>query len=424
MNRHQRCVLISFVFCGFIIFGFIKLEKLILIDVSPFKFNPKYDTEKFLVQDPFQNKSSNAMSLNERAIHIESNLHNNSKSLKYLPITQSKSSNSLKQKNETLRCPNDNGDNWNFTCTVQCANEPPISGYEDRIQIHIDCTNPKPVARFIKVKTSETIQMLPENSECLLDYIQQSCYDGNLVPNLAHYIWFSKRQMNFYHLLSVLSASKFLKPCLILIHGDFKPDGVYWQYLLTRVPNIIHVYRIPPETVFGIPLAHNEHKADIGRIEALQLFGGIYIDTDEIILKSLDNLRAFPFTLSHAFDYNLSNGLIISKQNATFLNLWLSQYKTYNGKQWGFHSTIVPFQLSKKYPDLIHVEDKTFVRPNGMELPLLFKRNFNWSKNYAIHLFIRFYKSQHNVHDIRYLNTTIGSVARHVIYDSKDLCKN
>jgi hypothetical protein len=53
------------------------------------------------------------------------------------------------------------------------------------------------------------------------------------------------------------------------------------------------------------------------------------------------------------------------------------------------------------YPDLIHVENKTFVRPNYTQLPLLFKMNFDWSKNYAIHLYIRFYKLRHNFHDNR-----------------------
>jgi hypothetical protein len=147
------------------------------------------------------------------------------------------------------------------------------------------------------------------------------------------------------------------------------------------------------------------------------------MDTDEVILRSLDPLRIFPFTLSHAVDNNLSNGLILSERNAAFLDLWLSEYKTYTKGQWAHHSTIVPNRLSLMHPDLIHVENKTFVRPNYTQLPLLFKMNFDWSKNYAIHLYIRFYKLRHNFHDIRYLNTTIGSVARHVVYGSKELCE-
>lgn len=152
-------------------------------------------------------------------------------------------------------------------------------------------------------------------------------------------------------------------------------------------------------------------------------YGGIYIDTDTVILRSLDPLRDYNFTLSKAFDTNLSNGLIMSVRNATFANIWYHEYKTYNPKQWGVHSTILPFRLSKKYPNFIHVEEKTFVKPNAGELKMLFEQNFNWSKNYAIHLYVRFYKKyKYNSDVIRTLNTTMGSLARHVLFGSKELC--
>lgn len=151
-------------------------------------------------------------------------------------------------------------------------------------------------------------------------------------------------------------------------------------------------------------------------------FGGIYIDADEIILKSLDPLRRYPFTLSHAVEYNLSNGLILAEKNATFLSVWMSEYKTYDKTLWGYHSTIMPFKLSQKFPHLIHVENGTFVTPTYTNLPLIFDLNFDWSKNYALHLYIRFYKKSHTFDDIKYLNTTMGSVARFILYGSKELC--
>ena len=151
-------------------------------------------------------------------------------------------------------------------------------------------------------------------------------------------------------------------------------------------------------------------------------YGGIYLDTDEIILRSLEDLMDHNFTLSHATDFNLSNGLILSTPNATFISHWLDGYKTYNKAQWAHHSTILPYQLSLKYPHLLHVENKTFVRPNYTQLPLLFQKNFNWSKNYAIHLYIRFYKRMHTFIDVRRLKTTMGSVARYILYDTKELC--
>lgn len=153
-------------------------------------------------------------------------------------------------------------------------------------------------------------------------------------------------------------------------------------------------------------------------------YGGIYMDTDEVILRSLHSLRDYPVTMSRAIDNNLSNGLILATKNATFLQIWLNEYKHFKSNEWGYSSTLVPFKLSKKYPKLIHVEDKTFVRPNYLQLKLLFNKNFDWSKNFAIHLYKRYYKKRHNVQDIRTLNTTIGSVSRYVIYGDKALCYN
>lgn len=118
-------------------------------------------------------------------------------------------------------------------------------------------------------------------------------------------------------------------------------------------------------------------------------YEGIYLDTDEIILRPFDNLMNFTFTLSHELDDNLGNALILSSPNATFISHWLNGYKTYNSAQWGYHSTFLPCELSKKYPHLLHVEGKTFIRPNYNQLPLIYQGNFNWSRNYGIHLYIR-----------------------------------
>ncbi|XP_076082507.1 uncharacterized protein LOC143053599 isoform X2 [Mytilus galloprovincialis] len=325
----------------------------------------------------------------------------------------------------SFRCPVDNSNNWNFNCTVPCADMPDKTNMSDRVQAHVNCKTLKPSMELINVKRMDTIQVFPEDSECLQTFVMENCHDVKPVPNLVHYMWFSKREMNFYHFVSFLSASRFLKPCLILIHGDILPFGTYWDYLLTLVSNILHVQRSPPEEVFGRNLTFIEHKSDIARIQALQRFGGIYVDTDEIILRSLDPLRKYPFTLSHETDWNLSNGLILAEKNATFLNIWYSEYKSYNGSKthWGVHSTQVPYWLSQKYPDLIHVENKTFVRPSWENLYVIFDHNFDWSKNYGLHYYIRFYKHTHDFNDIKYLNTTIGSTARHVLYGSKDLCE-
>lgn len=43
-------------------------------------------------------------------------------------------------------------------------------------------------------------------------------------------------------------------------------------------------------SIFGTPVKHYAHKADIVRMEALLRWGGIYLDIDVITLRPFDHL--------------------------------------------------------------------------------------------------------------------------------------
>ena len=102
------------------------------------------------------------------------------------------------------------------------------------------------------------------------------------------------------------------------------------------------------------------------RMEALRDYGGMYLDTDVITLRSLDPLRIHDFSIgfdnvvhpdqSSPDSRRCNNGVLLSVPNATFLRLWSNQYNTFNPSQFGHHSSVVPFQLAVQYPDLVHVE--------------------------------------------------------------------
>lgn len=125
--------------------------------------------------------------------------------------------------------------------------------------------------------------------------------------------------------------------------------------------------------------------------------------------------------MSMTRDDTLGNGLILSSKNADFVNIWLSKYTSFNPKKWGEHSVYLPYKLSLIHKDLIHVENRTFL--HGGTLDQIFMSNFKWNRLYALHLYIRYYtKCIYNEHSIPGLNTTLGSVARHVLFDNKDLC--
>jgi mannosyltransferase OCH1-like enzyme len=61
-------------------------------------------------------------------------------------------------------------------------------------------------------------------------------------------------------------------------------------------------------------------------------FGGIYLDRDVIIIKSLDPLRKFEMTLDYEFHKTykeMGNQVQIAHKRAQFLRLYLQTYKKY-----------------------------------------------------------------------------------------------
>ncbi|XP_060072429.1 uncharacterized protein LOC132552283 [Ylistrum balloti] len=311
---------------------------------------------------------------------------------------------------------------WNFTCKVQCP-DPHFATAVTKLQPKFQITCDTLLDTDESPEVSE-VPMFNFTDQCFRDELYKLCSDDEPVPNIVHYVFFGIYELTFFHFLSIWSTHIIQKPCAILIHGNTLVSGPLWDRLVKAATNLIRVRRAPPSDIFGNTIHLIEHKADVARLEAVRDFGGIYMDSDEILLRPLDPLRKYDFTLSHAYDYNLSNGLIMSSRNASFVNIWYSEYGTYDGEVWGHHSTIVPFELSQKHPHLIHVENKTFVNPDFEHVDLIFEENFDWRNNYAIHLFIRKYELEHNFTDIRHLNTTMGSVARHVLYGCKDICSD
>jgi len=120
------------------------------------------------------------------------------------------------------------------------------------------------------VQDMMTVPTVIFNSSCLESVINSFCRSYDKVPNIVHYVWFNRRELNFYHFLSFMSVHKFLRPCLILVHGDYQPYGKYWKYLLQIVPNIIHVYRDPPAFIYGKHIQKVEHKSDVARLQSLK----------------------------------------------------------------------------------------------------------------------------------------------------------
>jgi hypothetical protein len=273
-----------------------------------------------------------------------------------------------------------------------------------------------------KLKNNDVL-CFPFGDKCLEAYINECCHDRMPVPNILHYVRYQKRSLTFFEFVSFISAIRFIRPCAILIHGDTLPTGFYWKGILTLSPNIIHVKWEPPDKIFGKKIIYREHAGDIMRIEALLMYGGIYLDTDTVIVKPLDPLRKYSCTMSKQSSIFISSAFIMAEKNATFLQKWLDGYRyRYKPMSYIFNAMEFPKYIYEKFKDHIHIEYGTLSRPLTQIGFKIYNTNFRWGGIYGIHLFSRSYRKPMTVKLVKYFNSTVGSICRHVLFGNKELC--
>ena len=236
-------------------------------------------------------------------------------------------------------------------------------------------------------------------SENLTFNLNETGFGFNIVPNIVHYVLFNVTEIQFGHFISFLSVLKNQKPEKVYIHCDCSQlSGDYYQRVLrvankTNTPIIVRTIERPTQ-IFGKNLSDswiNWHSSDIIRIRVLQEFGGIYLDRDVYVVKSLDKFRKYEMTVDWDEDHYLENQFIIAHKHARFLKLWLDSYHDYRSDQWYFNGGIYPTdKYLKKNPELVHRVTDEF-EANGPKLcPLVYSSYYSkWRDYYAIHLLIR-----------------------------------
>ena len=272
---------------------------------------------------------------------------------------------------------------------------------------------------------------------------------GYWVPNIVHYIWYSEtpQPFRFHHMLSVLSAHRYIQPEVILFHTNMEPTGEFWDRV--RALPSLRVVKRQHTLCFNDHLVNTwstkEGPADLDRMRVLSETGGIYMDLDVIAIRSFDPIRRFPCTigLEKTVSPKVCGALIVCSNESLFLHYWRQQYVDDNRPLvWAYNTGQVPTDLWKKYPDLIHMENTSFLRPNYRELDQLWlDKPYHWQNNYAVHLWYHSWKHMNGFFDscwfgsaglkdwffwgtepsfenIRTWKGTFGEMARYVLYGS------
>ncbi|KAI5705201.1 hypothetical protein M8J75_012939 [Diaphorina citri] len=256
------------------------------------------------------------------------------------------------------------------------------------------------------------------NNETGMDYA--------IIPNIVHYVIFNNQTIDFVSFLSIVSAIKFQKPDLIMIHSNLGDlSGYYWDILhslLSVTNSTIHFQQTPiPTHVFGQKLSSIYHASDVTRINVLMKYGGIYLDTDSIVLKSLKKFLHFEMVLGWPERKDMGSQILIAHKNARFLRLWLNGYRIYKSSIWYYNAGQYPTeQILHFRPDLVH-RIKTKLGVHNLLTKLHEDPEWaEWREYYAIHLLARHYPGVEEVNEVSVMTskTPYAQIIRYVLYET------
>ena len=237
------------------------------------------------------------------------------------------------------------------------------------------------------------------------------------IPRIVHFIFgmepkFGNKPFGMVQYAAIKSAHDLLNPTTIYVHKIYEPSGFLWD----QAKKMVTLNKIEPvKDIYGSPVEHVAHMADLIRLQVLERFGGIYHDMDVITLRPYKSeWFERDFVMGQQSDRSqLCNAVMMSAPKSQFITLWLNVYKAYFDKnEWDFHSVKLPAKIARSHPDLILTLDpKTFFYPLWVrpDIELIHRSSdWNWSDHvdqYAYHVW------EHASFDL-WKDLTIGDVFR------------
>ena len=193
------------------------------------------------------------------------------------------------------------------------------------------------------------------------------------VPNIVHFVWFTgpaSRTFSYINYLAVALAAKVQKPERILMYYNEEPvDNLNWT-MMKQIATLVKV-DIPKE-FDGVKWGRYPHYwSDLVRLQKLEEMGGIYLDTDSLLLKPLNEFMGHDCVLAGGIPPDgfrnqnpcVSAATIIARPHAPFIQHWLEGFAVAVGTtEWSGAVTDFPLTLNEKYPgEMTLVPMKTFL---------------------------------------------------------------
>jgi hypothetical protein len=251
-----------------------------------------------------------------------------------------------------------------------------------------------------------------------------------MIPNVIHMMYFigpKSRPFNFINYLAVRAASEIQKPDHFYFYYNEEPVGnEHWE----NIKEYVTLVKINPPDI-----DYPQYQADFVRMEKLIEHGGIYLDTDMILLKNLFPFMDEPCTLGgegyvgakiglHSKNIkdiaSISNAIMICEPQNKFMKMWYEKMpEAMKSDIWAYHAVVLPLDLYKQNPNLVDLQtvetfvpfdfrdDSIFYEVDGAEEEL--------RKSYSMHLWETIWKDRIQSIDNDYLknkNTVLAKMLR------------
>jgi hypothetical protein len=157
-----------------------------------------------------------------------------------------------------------------------------------------------------------------------------------MIPKILHFCFGLSRKRGEFglaHYACVKSAIERIKPKHAFFYFEYRPRGPFWD-LTSKMVDCKQI--TAPRSVFGNPLLHYAHRADVFRLQQLIEVGGIYLDCDVFIHRDFDDLLNNSVVLGQEGEdetIGLCNAVILAEPGARFLRRWYSQYSRFRSRK-------------------------------------------------------------------------------------------
>lgn len=213
-----------------------------------------------------------------------------------------------------------------------------------------------------------------------------------VVPNIVHFVKFGDDPLSFVEAVCIRAAWLHQRPEALMIHCDIcnaTTTSPLW-YLIKDIPVLKLQPTVRPTKVFGIKFSYVQHASDVVRLQVLMEYGGIYLDGDSYIVKSLDPYRRHEMSIGWPPDANVGNQVLVAHKDARYLKLCYESYRAYRPDLWYWNAGQLP---TKKFlsvrPDLVNRVRYDFGVAEEATLTLYAKCDGSWRNFSAFHLFFR-----------------------------------